>query len=379
MDGSVLERVARPSKVGTSCALPSRRGAWHRNVELRIATAADDADLRRLLRESPMAGRIRLTLEREPDFFAAFGGAEQQTIVARVEGRLACAGWCAFRERYVNGTPRRVGYLAGLRLHPDFAGRFDLARRGYEFFHELQRPRPADCYFTSIATDNHRARRFLERELPGLPRYTPLAEFVTLLLPAAHGRSHPADEDGGSPEERATRLNQHNRPFQLAPCWPAEELRALAAENARPVTIGDGRASATLWDQRAVRQTVVRGYAPTLRLARPVLNALPRWLTPARLPAPGVPLAHAFAAQLALGPEDGAALLALTQALRHRAAAAGLDYVTFGFDARDPRLMALRRLGGGREYRSQLYAVSWDDLPATPLNLTICAPEAALL
>src|ERR1700722_5671643 len=146
---------------------------------------ADDADIRCLLRENPMPGQITLTLEREPDYFADadLPGTVKQTIIANQGGRIVCIGSCAIRERFVNGHSRRVGYLGGLRLDARTAGRFDILRRGYEFFRELQVDRPADFYFTSIAADNAPARKFLERGLPGMPAYEFIGEFVTVLIP----------------------------------------------------------------------------------------------------------------------------------------------------------------------------------------------------
>src|SRR5437016_827244 len=139
-----------------------------RCAQFAVATEADDAEIRRLLRENPMPGRISLSLEREPCYFAGarLPGEAKQTIIAREEGRIVCVGNCVIRERFVNGEPRRVGYLGGLRLDAQYAGRFDIVRRGYEFFHQLQAGAPADFYFTSIAADNERARTFLERGLP---------------------------------------------------------------------------------------------------------------------------------------------------------------------------------------------------------------------
>ena len=88
--------------------------------QTRFAPAApeDEAGIRRLLRENPMAGRIAITLEREPDYFAdaRLPATEKQTIIAREDGRVVCTGSCAIREHFINGEPRRVGYLGGLRL-----------------------------------------------------------------------------------------------------------------------------------------------------------------------------------------------------------------------------------------------------------------------
>src|SRR5215469_4843109 len=109
-------------------------------VHFAVATRADDVEIRRLLRENRMSGRISLSLEREPDYFAdtQLPDETKQTIVAYGDGNLLCLGSCAVRERFVNGAPQRVGYLGGLRLDSFQAGRFPVVRRGYEFFRQLQ-------------------------------------------------------------------------------------------------------------------------------------------------------------------------------------------------------------------------------------------------
>src|SRR5262245_40623147 len=125
MARAVLERELTPRKAG---------------VRFELASDADDAAIRRILRENPMPGRIALSLEREPDYFAEskMPGVVRQTILAREGNRVVCVGSCAVRLRFVNGAPKRVGYLGGLRLDAAAAGRFDILRRGYEFFRELQ-------------------------------------------------------------------------------------------------------------------------------------------------------------------------------------------------------------------------------------------------
>ena len=178
MAGTTLDRKLMTARTG--------------RVPFALATQADDADIRRLLRENPMPGQITLTLEREPDYFADAGlpGTVKQTIVANEGGRVVCVGSCATRERFVNGQPHRVGYLGGLRLDARVTGRFDILRRGYEFFRELQADNPADFYFTSIAADNAPARKFLERGLPGMPAYEFIGEFVTSVVAGKKPCSH---------------------------------------------------------------------------------------------------------------------------------------------------------------------------------------------
>ena len=154
-------------------------------IQFALAAKGDDPAIRRLLRDNPMRGEISISFEREPNIFhgTQIAGAEDQTILAFEKDRLVCIGRCSFRDRYINGGARRVGYLSDLRLARTAQGRFDILRRGYRFFHELQDDYPADFYFTSVSADNLRSIRFLERGLPGMPLYERLADFVTLLIP----------------------------------------------------------------------------------------------------------------------------------------------------------------------------------------------------
>ena len=368
-------------------------------VHLRFDVAAreDDAEIRRLLRANPMPGRVWLSFEREPDYFAdaSQGGETKQTIVARDSKGLACVGSCTLRRRFVNGVPCRVGYLGGLRLDSGHAGRFNILRRGYEFFRELQAEAPADFYFTSIAGDNQRARQLLERGLPGMPVYEFVGEFVTVLVPT-HGRrpQNGAEQisKGGvsrrvENRDRVAWLNESNKDYQFAPEWSLEELRSLEAVGLRETdfwVLRDGdkvTASAALWDQRVFRQTVIRGYSPALALARPALNVVAWLLRRARLPAAGEILSSAFVSHLTMRSAEAGVLIELAGQLRRRCIQRGLELLTLGFAANDPRLATIRANFRGHEYRSRLYVVRWPGLggAAGDLEDRILAPEVALL
>jgi hypothetical protein len=372
-----------------------------------------------------MAGRISLSLEREPDFFTEARRTEHQTIVARHRGEIVCVGTCSFRQRFVNGEPRRVGYLGGLRLDRTVAGRFDILRRGYRFFHELQRANPADFYFTAIAADNTRARQFLERGLPGMPSYDYLGDFVTMVVPVRRGRHvaagvPPAVEGGilppgsalevlnpggiptqappgGTPGSTAGEtpaatgkallpvLIEHNRHYQFAPCWTAEELQTLYLLGLRADDFVVGRdgdraiACAALWDQRSFKQTVIRRYAFPLAWARPWLNFAARLRERPQLPAAGSVLAHAAVSHLAAPADQPETIARLVRSLFPLARSKGIEWLTLGFAADNRRLAVLRNRFAAREYRSRLYRVRWPDLPAPALDDRLPGPEIALL
>lgn len=341
-----------------------------------VATEADDAAIRRLLRENPMRGAISLSFEREPDYFrgANLAGGDDRTIVTFADGRLVCMGRCTERECRVNGASRRVGYLGELRLDETARGRFGILRDGYGFFHDLQRDDPAELYFTSIAADNDRARRLLERGARGLPRYHFLGELDTLLVAVPRRpRSRRLRVEVATPDHVPDMLCVLNAGcHQLAAVWTAERLHALAAHGLplhRFLLAFDGGevvACGALWDQRSFRQSVIRGYSRPLTIARPVVNLASRVLGTPRLPRGGSVLAHAFISPLALASEAEAKLPDFVEAFFPLASQIGAEFLTLALPTLDPRLPALRHRFSTRTYRSRLYRVDWPGL--TPVG-----------
>ena len=362
----------------------------NRSVRFAVAGDADEADIRRLLRESPMRGAVSVTFEREPDYFrgADLAGGKDQTIVAYENGHLVCMGRCTQRECWVDGRATPVGYLAELRLDSEARRRFAIVREGYRFFRELQSD---TLHFTSIASDNDRARRLLENGARGMPTYGFLGELVTLLIAVPRRprlpklRVEPATTAHIPALLRV--LNQHGRRYQFATVWTAERLHSLARHGLpleRFLIAMDGGeiiACGALWDQRCFRQTVIQGYAGALGLGRPWLNVANRILGRPHLPPPGTALAQAFLSPLALRDGAEALLPELVEAFFPLASKLGIEWLTLALPAGDARLSVLRRKFFTRAWPSRLYRVSWSEQSAfefvSPEKRFL--PEVALL
>jgi hypothetical protein len=298
----------------------------------------------------------------------------------------------------VNGKQQRVGYLGGLRLDSRHSGRFDILRRGYAFFKELQNRAPADLFFTSVAADNLRARQFLERGLPGMPRYQFIGEFTTLLLSlegnrgarsSAANQTIPGEANAGFPssERLAACLREHNAAYQLAPCWSVNELTGLQPLG---LSLADFRvrqeagqivSCAALWDQRAFKQTVIRGYGAALARARPFINLAARFSKVPRLPPPGTTLAHAMISHVVAEPREPEALSELIKELCSLSMDKRIGFLTLGLAANDPRISVVRKSYKCLEYRSRLYVVHWPGRSGSAADLDERAlqPELALL
>ena len=336
-------------------------------TELALARREDDAELRALLRRAVMPGAIRVAFTREPHYFAGEGlaGSDDVTLIARQGGRLAGMGRCSINTLYRNGTPQRVAYLGELRIDPDAPRSASMLRDGYRFL--ARTAGTVDGFFTSIATDNLRARRVLERGARlGLPRYTMLCDLVTLVIPVGRGSAGTSASELDLAE--LTRfLDRQSRERQLTLTWNVSRWGNLLRHGVSPsscVVSMDGPnigGAAAIWDQRAFRQVVVDGYDRRVQVARPLYNGFQSLRGMASLPGPGATLAQGMLLGAFVTRPEG--WDALWPPLARRARAMRLSWLSVARQAGDAELAVLRRKPGVQEYRSTLYAVDWSDGP----------------
>jgi hypothetical protein len=296
-------------------------------------------------------------------------------------GAMACR---AVRARFVNGCEQPVGYLSQLRVDRPYRGRWLGAAvlRALPLLHADGRARG---YLATITDGNEEARGLLVRRArQGLPLFRPVARLRSLALHVRRGR--PAG--GGPPWSRARGgasgseremgrgtpedvgeivpfLRREGRRRQFFPaltaadfglggaaCGPAPGDVVVARRKGKIVGVG------ALWDQGALKQTVVRGYGGALRWLRPAYNLGSRLLgaPAAPLPALGSPLRSAYASFLAVAEDDPCTCRALLRSLLDLAATRGQAYVLLGLAEGDPLLDVGRRFPHVA-YGSTLYTV----------------------
>jgi hypothetical protein len=342
-----------------------------------LATEADDADLRRVLAETPMPGRIAISFRREPSYFAAaeVDGRFRQVVAARdtESGRIVGFGSRSVCQRYVNGLPTPVGYLSSLRLLAEHRNR-GLVARGYAYFRRLHADGRAPLYLTTIADGNALALRLLTSGRAGLPRYHPAGRFLTAAIPCRKMRHTRAE----SPALRLRPATLADRPAiidfldrvgpqrQFFPCYsrddlftPGGPLRGLRPEDML-LALRDGAIVGTLgsWDQCGFRQTVVHGYGPPLGWVRPIYNACARWTGRPRLPGAGDRFRFRSAALPLVADDAPGVFAALLAAALARCGDS--DYLLIGLHESDPLLPVVRRWRA-TWYPTCLFYVCWDD------------------
>lgn len=353
-----------------------------------LATPADDADLRQILAQTPMDGRIAVSFCREPSYFdaAVVEGDFRQVVAARncSSGRIVGFGSRSIRTRYVNGRPESIGYLSSLRLLAEHRNR-GLVARGYKFFRELHEDRRTPLYLTTIAAGNDAAVRLLTSGRAGLPAYHDAGDYCTLAIPlfrrgaVGNGlRAVPRGERRSAVSVRPAAaadlpaihsfLAEHGARRQFFPCYtaddfftPAGALRDLLPADLQLAFRGE-QLVGTLgaWSQDGFRQSVVHGYRGTMHWARPMYNVWARIRGLPGLPRPGESFRRLTAA-LPLATDDESAVFdALLDAVRNHAAKTRVDYLLLGLHASDP-LLAIAQAHSVICYTTRLYLVCWGD------------------
>ncbi|MEX2138995.1 MAG: hypothetical protein WD894_07020 [Pirellulales bacterium] len=347
---------------------------------LELATEADDEDLRRVLADTPMDGRIQVAFHREPSYFggASVDGRFHQTIACRdtESGRIIGFGSRSITERYINGVPEPIGYLSALRVLEQHRNR-GLVARGYAYFRKLHTAdNRTTLYLTTIAEGNEAALAVLTSGRAGLPAYHEAGWFYTVAIPIRRRQqARPLHFQGTIRPAAASDavvildfLTQHGPARQFFPCYTAADifsahglLRSLRPENVLLAYVGD-RLTGILggWDQQTFRQSVVHGYSGSLRYSRTLYNAWAwaRGLPP--LPSVGKPFRYLMGALPIVADHCAVVFHALLDELLRRAAGMAYQYLLVGLHESDPLLRELQSYGGA-EYKTRLFLVCWED------------------
>ncbi len=354
-------------------AIPLQAAPGKTGIQFELAAESDETELRSLLRDQAMDGEVRIAMVREPDYFASLivnGDPGRHSVFVGRDSRtsrLMMMGSRSVQNVFLGGRVARLGYLSQLRAITGFPWRRDTLLSGYAFAIHHRRADEPGFDLTSIMADNVRARRLLERGIPGMPRYSRITGMNTLVLPA---RTRKSDDDGvrrsGTSDlpQIAGFLQRCLRPYELAPVWSPERLQALVEAQALQSEDflilengGEITGCAAVWDQRGFRQTLVQGYAPGIERWRPLINLYLRSTGRPALPPAGSTLNAAYLSHLAVADADHAAVSRLVAAARGEAARRGIDLLLLGLCDNDPALGTLCRTRGVRAYRSVLYFV----------------------
>ncbi|MDR3574648.1 MAG: hypothetical protein P4L50_12350 [Anaerolineaceae bacterium] len=354
---------------------------------LRLADPADEASLRKLLRENPMPGAISLSYEREPNYFAAASvdGTFSQTIINVDDETGVCLGMGAriIRPMYLNGDVQEIGYMSHLRVDLRQEWGLSLPKevvRSFQKFKKLHGDGRVPFYLMSVIADNSPARRLLTAELPGMPFARSYTRMFTYAVSPRRAKKELALPGGlslqrGRPEhipEIIACLQRNEARRQFAPYWSAGTLFTPAqTPDLHPedfyVALHGSRVVGclALWDQNSFKQTVVRAYHGSMARWRRWINFMGRWIDIPHLPEVNSPLVYAYASHLAIDGDDPQVFSALLRAIYNETIRRRLNYFMIGLDQNNPLRAVLTKSYLHLTYPSQIYLMGWQDgLPA---------------
>jgi hypothetical protein len=341
------------------------------SVTFKIAVQSDDADIRRLLRENPMDGSLRITLEREPSAFSADFGLSHSHhfVVARDTISGQAVGICerSVHTVYVNGVPHEVPYIGCLRVAHGHRNRISVLRGGFAKLRTVAQHSDAPRFaITSISDENAVALRILTAGLKGFPTYVPLGKLATVVIAARKSAGHSGET--ATADCLATQATRWNASHQFGLLWTERNVQGLEREGlpteSRMVIRQGGFVQGTIgiWDQRSHRQAVIRRYPAWLGMLRPAYNALARVAKRPVLPPVGQPMNVAAASHFSWFDENPQTFLHLIRLALGHAHDLGLSAVAFGFAAGSLcHQLLLKHFPRALEFRTQFFAVVWPD------------------
>ena len=344
----------------------------------RVATPADDALLRSMLRSNAMPTWVELSIEREPSFFAGHDLVGEEWAVIAENGVEAEGMYTAsVLPVHVDGHTEKLGYLGGLRVNARYRHRLRLIQQGYASIEPLATTRRSlPWWFTVIAAENSAARRLLEAELPGLPKYCQIGHYVTFAVATSRGKHRELWRPCQEPEieQLIAFHNAQASALDLSPVLDEPTVRRIGLENFLVFAPGGHIAgAAALWDQRTFKQVVAKRYRRPIGALVPAYNAYAKLSRRIPLPREGDSLQQTFIAYLALADHAASTCRTLLQDLLARCRT---PVACFGLHAGHPLVTTLDRFAPMR-YPARVYAVSFAEAP--PPRRRPVQPEAALL
>ena len=342
-----------------------------------LASPADDETIRALLGENAMPSWAAMSMEREPSYFAGSNRFGRDWAVVARDGEIPIGMYaCSEQNVHLNGVPVELGYLGALRVSPGYRHRFRILREGYASIREHGRSIGPALWYTAISQGNAPARRMLEANLPGMPRYRYVNDLVTLALPRARGRRLSLWRKMGQDEagELCAFYNRYASRYQFSPALTPEIVRKTGAPFFVALREGDLIACMALWNQQEYKQIVARGYRRPLSALVPIYNAYAQITRRVPLPRVGHALDQTSLAFLAVASphEDG-----VVELLRDALALCPSTVMTLGLHAGHAWHGSLSRAFGPLTYATRLYTVSFEGM--IELDGRPAQPEVAVL
>lgn len=359
-----------------------------------IASKDDDVFLRKLLRENSMSSWVTLSTEREPNYFKGVSlMGHSHTIIAKgADNKKNIIGMFTLTNMsvHINRRKEQTGYFGSLRINSEYQHKIRFIKQGFSVVKKMiPTQTTVPFFFTSIASDNKKARRLLEANIDGMPHYSPKGQMTTMALSVKRG-NYTGILEQATHDDLAQIVAFYNRimsAYQFSPYLTEKWLQDLDGGNGLTLDDfwiardADGiiRCCLALWDQRPFKQSVIKGYRKPLMQFRWLYNVHARLTKRVELPAVGNELDYVYIAFFA-SDDDKIALRAIQEAI-YLAQRKQASSCLLGLSSKHKLLVQLQSALKPSIYRTEIETVVLDrDKGYQPcLDNLIIQPEIALL
>jgi hypothetical protein len=283
-------------------------------------------------------------------------------MVDKESGRICGVGCCVIRNAWISGEVMRIGYLTGLKVHPDYRRRIPYIARAYDAFYQETKGW-VDLYYTTILEENAAARKMLEKRRKGMPEYRAAGLYTVYCFGTGKKHRRPAPdlkfEKGNMTGVKAF----YEAQLQQANFAPAgTDLPGIHDDDFYTLRDNSGQvlAACALWNQQAHKQYIITGYAGAYRILRHIPLTFFGYPT---LPRENIPANYASIALLCVkdhNPEWAAYLLG-----KVAEEAAPYDFLMAGLFGSHPLKQAFQHIKHIK-YQSILYTVHWEENGPVP-------------
>lgn len=358
---------------------------------IRPARAGDSRGLLNLLSSTAQEGAVRLTFEREPDYFhAASVSTSSPEIWVMDHQHAGIVGTFSIGKRavFVNGEKTEVRYGSDLRIHPAF----QRGRALFRMFGQYRESMQNDWMQTVILDDNKASMNTVGSGRNILPQYVPAGHFTTRLISNRKRTAlrtsravRRADVNDISAMQAFFDREAANKQF-----YPCYDFSLIGSDDPyyRDQSLqdffileekGEITGIAALWNQKSFKQTRVSGYSGSLKYLRPVYNASTRFTGMLPLPAVNAVNRYLTLHSVVVKNNRPARFSKLLNTIRRIARRYDVDGIACGFDSRDPLLKVLQRCPG-HTLTSQHFLATYQPEAIADINLsTLVYPEISRL
>jgi len=329
----------------------------------------DDERILEILESNPIGGQIQLVYTHRPSYHRAIDdiGKKKKILGAWQDNTLAGFITSVSQERYLNGEPTAVRYLAHLRVDKDHRGK-GIVRDGCKMFKDAIRE---ECIMIAAVVKGTPLNR-MSRTQPdsAYPTFMPLFDIETRLLAAKNRKKKPSEEARFATEkekkEIAEFISAQGKKKDFFPSGNLPDGRWVVSRRE-----GRIRGVCIIGDQ-PTKQIWINDYKMPFAMMRMWFNIKSSITGHNKFPMKGQEIQAVYISRITIDNDDPKILNGILDFAKSNA---DKPFLIAGFDARDPLIKALRK-HHGISYHSTLYQFGWG---ISPLRIGLAYPEVAQL